>query len=121
MRLILVGGLIFEVWCVVGHENLLKRSFHLSEKIFLQLNFPTTAYLGVQQDLHEVAVGHDELRDEVDVEVAILGVAEPLEERRGRGRAVAHFLVEVGQVQRCRLPAVVVVLVNHQDLAVVEE
>lgn len=37
-------------------------------------------YLGVQEDFDQVAVGHDELGDEVNVEVAVLGVAQLLHE-----------------------------------------
>lgn len=68
-------------------------------------------YLGHEEHLDQVAVGHEELGDEVDVVVA-----RRVSQLRRRGLAWPELVVKVGEVERCTLSSVVVVTVHVQDL-----
>lgn len=68
-------------------------------------------YLGHEQHLDKVPVRHEELGDEVDVVVSC-GVSE----LRGRRLPGPKLVVQVREVQRRALSAVVIVAVHVQDL-----
>mmetsp|Transcript_42783 Transcript_42783/g.114871 ORF Transcript_42783/g.114871 Transcript_42783/m.114871 type:complete len:264 (-) Transcript_42783:8-799(-) len=74
----------------------------------------------VQQDLDQVAMCHDELRDEVHVEIAVgrwaRRAANVGKEVGLRRLAVHELLVQVRQVERRRLAAVVTVAINYKHL-----
>lgn len=72
---------------------------------------PRETYLGHEEHLDQVTVGHEELGDEVDVVVA-RGVSQL--SRRGLSRP--ELVVQVGEVERRALSSVVVVAVHVQDL-----
>ena len=73
------------------------------------LELQVARHLGVEEHLGQVATGHDELGDEVDVVVAV-GAEE------GRGLPGLELFVEVGKIERGNLGAVVAVAVDVQDL-----